>query len=214
MLQDAFDSLSDILSPPFRKVMLKSLALTAAVLALAWLGLDRLALYFVNVQPSWLATLIAWLIGLGLLVGVVFLAAPVTSLVASFFFDEIAGHVEREIDPAGAPGRPAPFGRGDARLAALCRADAARRPRLARRCCSRRGSASSPGSPPTAICSGANISSSRRCASIPPPRRAPCASRTRAVVFVHGLLIAAVRRRAAGQPADAAVRHHADGAAA
>ena len=80
-------------------------------LAVAWLGLDRLALYFVNVQPSWLATLIAWLIGLGLLAGVVFLAAPVTSLVASLFFDEIAGHVERAIDPAGAPGRPAPLSR-------------------------------------------------------------------------------------------------------
>jgi CysZ protein len=109
MLQDAFDSLSDIASPLFRNVMLKSLALTAAALAIAWLGLDRLALYFVNVQPSWLATLIAWLIGLGLLVGVVFLAAPVTSLVASLFFDEIAGHVERAIDPAGAEGRAAPF---------------------------------------------------------------------------------------------------------
>lgn len=109
MFQDAFDSLNDILSPPFRKVMLKSLALTAAVLALAWIGLDRLALYFVNVQTSWLATLIVWLIGLGLFAAVVFLAAPVTSLVASFFFDEIAAHVEGEIDPAGAPGRPAPL---------------------------------------------------------------------------------------------------------
>jgi CysZ protein len=117
MLQDAFDALGDIASPPFRNVMLKSLALTAAALAVAWIGLDRLALYFVNVQPSWLATLIAWLIGLGLLVGVVFLAAPVTSLVASLFFDEIAGHVERAIDPAGAEGRAAPF--LEATLAAL-----------------------------------------------------------------------------------------------
>jgi CysZ protein len=117
MLQDAFDSLNDIASPPFRNVMLKSLALTAAALAAAWLGLDRLAIHLVDVQPSWLATLIAWLIGLGLLVGVVFLAAPVTSLVASFFFDEIAGHVERAIDPAGAPGRAAPL--GEATLASL-----------------------------------------------------------------------------------------------
>ena len=37
-----------------------------------------------------------------------FLAAPVSSLVASFFLDEIAAHVEREIDPSGPPGRPAP----------------------------------------------------------------------------------------------------------
>ncbi|MGA2486247.1 MAG: sulfate transporter family protein [Roseiarcus sp.] len=117
MLQDAFDSLADIASPPFRKVVVKSLALTAAALLVAWFGLDRLALHFVDVQPSWLATLIAWLIGLSLLVGAVFLAAPVASLVASLFFDEIAAHVEAQVDPLGAPGRPAPF--VEATLAAL-----------------------------------------------------------------------------------------------
>ena len=117
MLKDAIDSLNEIASPPFRKVMLKSLALTAAALLAAWFGLDRLALHFVDVQASWLATLIAWLIGLSLLVGAVFLAAPVASLVASLFLDEIAAHVEAEIDPFGPQGRPAPF--ADATLAAL-----------------------------------------------------------------------------------------------
>ena len=117
MLQDAFDSLADIASPPFRKVVVKSLALTAAALLAAGFGLDRLALYFVDVQPPWLATLIAWLIGLSLLVGAVFLAAPVASLVASLFLDEIAAHVEAEIDPFGPPGRAAPF--VEATLAAL-----------------------------------------------------------------------------------------------
>jgi CysZ protein len=117
VLKDATDSLNDIVSPPFRRVMVKSLALTAAALLLAWLGLDRLAVHFVVVQPPWLATLIAWLIGLSLLVGAVFLAAPVTSLVASLFLDEIAAHVEAEIDPLGPPGRPAPF--VEATLAAL-----------------------------------------------------------------------------------------------
>ncbi len=117
MLKDALDSLADIVSPPFRKVMVKSLALTAAALLLAWLGLDRLAVHFVVVQPPWLATLVAWLIGLSLLVGAVFLAAPVASLVASLFLDEIAAHVEAEIDPFGQQGRPAPF--VEATLAAL-----------------------------------------------------------------------------------------------
>jgi CysZ protein len=107
MLQDALDSLSDIVSPPFRRVMAKSLALTAAVLVVAWLGLDRFA-PLVEIGPGWLATTISVLVGLGLLAGLAFLVAPVASLVAGFFFDEIAAHVEREIDPAGAPGRPAP----------------------------------------------------------------------------------------------------------
>ncbi|HYA72813.1 MAG TPA: sulfate transporter family protein [Roseiarcus sp.] len=108
MLQDALDSFSDIFSPPFRRVMAKSLALTAAVLALAWIGLDRLALSLVHVEPPWLATAISFVVGFGLLAGLVFLAAPVSSLVAGFFLDEIAAHVEREIDPSGPQGRSAP----------------------------------------------------------------------------------------------------------
>ena len=66
MLQDALDSLADIVSPPFRTVMAKSLVLTAAVLVLAWFGLDRLALSLVPVEPPWLATTISLLVGLGL----------------------------------------------------------------------------------------------------------------------------------------------------
>ena len=88
--------------------MAKSLALSAALLALSWIGLDRLALSLAPLEPPWLATTISLLVGLGLLAGLMFLAAPVSSLVAGFFLDEIAAHVEREIDPAGPPGRPAP----------------------------------------------------------------------------------------------------------
>ncbi len=117
MLQDALDSLGDIVSPPFRKVAAKSLALTAAILVLAWFGLDRLALSLVDVEPHWLAVSISLLVGLGLFVGLVFLAAPVSSLVAGFFLDEISAHVEREIDPLGLQGRAAPV--HEAALAAL-----------------------------------------------------------------------------------------------
>ncbi len=108
MFQDAFDSFHDVFSRPFRRVMAKSVVLTAAALALCWLGLDRLALSLVHVGPPWLATTIALVLGVGLLVGLMVLAAPVASLVAGFFLDEIADHVEREIDPEGPPGRPAP----------------------------------------------------------------------------------------------------------
>ncbi|MGD0185598.1 MAG: sulfate transporter family protein [Roseiarcus sp.] len=107
MFQDAFDSFADVFSRPFRRVMAKSLALTAAALLLAWLGLHRLALSLVHVGPPWLATTISLLFGVGLLVALMVLAAPVASLAAGFFLDEIAAHVEREIDPEGPPGRPA-----------------------------------------------------------------------------------------------------------
>jgi CysZ protein len=108
MLQDAIDSFVDVFSPPFRSVMVKSLTLTLAVLILAGFALDRLALSFVHIETSWLATTISILVGLGLIAGLILLAAPTTSLVAGFFLDEIAGIVEREVDPVGAPGKPAP----------------------------------------------------------------------------------------------------------
>ena len=108
MLQDALDSFSDILSPPFRGVMVKSLALTIAVLVIGGYGLDRLALSFVHTPEGWISTTVSVLVGLGLVFGLVLLAAPTTSLVAGFYLDEIAGIVEREVDPSGPPGRPAP----------------------------------------------------------------------------------------------------------
>jgi len=108
MIQDALDALSDIFSPPFRRVMWKSLALTVAILLIVYYALDRFALSFVTTHTNWLATLISVLVGLGLVVALALLAAPATSLVASFFLDEIAELVEREVDPTGAPGKSAP----------------------------------------------------------------------------------------------------------
>ena len=109
MFQDAIDSFSDILSPPFRSVMVKSVGLTVAVLLVAGAALDKLALGFIVTAHGWLATALSFAIGLGLMAALVLLAAPTTSLVASFFLDEIAGIVEREVDPAGPPGRAAPL---------------------------------------------------------------------------------------------------------
>jgi len=51
MIADALDTFAQIFSPPFRNVMWKSLGLTAAILALAGIALDRLALSFVHVGP-------------------------------------------------------------------------------------------------------------------------------------------------------------------
>ena len=106
MIQDAFDAFAQIFTPPFRDVLIKSLALTIAILIIAWFGLDRLLVYFIGFGPSWLSTILAILAGLGLFVGLAFLVAPITSLTASFFLDNIALLVEREIYPSGPLGRP------------------------------------------------------------------------------------------------------------
>ena len=82
MFSDAIDAFNQIFTPPFRKVLVRSLALTLAVLALVWLGLDRLATSWMTTPWPWLDTLIAIAAALGLLVGLVFLVAPVSALVA------------------------------------------------------------------------------------------------------------------------------------
>ncbi len=110
MLHAATDALSRIFTPPFRSVLWKSLALTLALLALAWVGLDRLVIHYANVTNPWLATALSLLTGLGLLFGLAFLLAPVSSLVAGFFLDELAEIVESETAPGGARGRALPVG--------------------------------------------------------------------------------------------------------
>lgn len=109
MVQAAALALGDILSPPFRAVLWKSLALAIAALVALWFLLDRLALYYVAVPYPWLHTGFAVLTGLGLTVGLGFLVAPVTALVAGIFLDDIAEVVERTHYPGDRPGRAMPI---------------------------------------------------------------------------------------------------------
>jgi hypothetical protein len=82
MIDDAVAAFAQIFTPPFRATLLKSLALTIGLLILVWFALDRLAATFINGATPWLATILSWLVGLGLFVGLAFLVAPVVSLVA------------------------------------------------------------------------------------------------------------------------------------
>lgn len=112
MLDDALSAFRQILSAPFRATLLKTLALTLALLALVWAGLDLLILRHVAVDTPWLRTALTWLTGIGLFVGLAFLIAPTSLLVAGIFLDDIALRVEREIAPEGPTGRPPPAGQG------------------------------------------------------------------------------------------------------
>lgn len=110
MLQAAIDAARQILSPPFRNVLFKSLGMTLVLLALAWVGLDRLALSFVNVDNVMIRTAAVFATGAGLFIGLAFLIAPISVLVAGLFLDDLAEIVEAEVDPDGPPGRPLPAG--------------------------------------------------------------------------------------------------------
>ncbi len=109
MINDALASISEIFTPPFRTVLYKSLALTVAMLAALWLALERAAVVVTAGSTGWLKALIEITAGFGLFIGLFFLIAPVSMLVAGFFLDELAGHVEADIYPAGPRGSPAPL---------------------------------------------------------------------------------------------------------
>lgn len=109
MLSAARLALSEIFSPPFRAVLWKSLGLTIALLAALWIGLQALLAWAIDIEAyPWLETLIGILAGLGLLVGLAFLVAPVTAIFAGLFTDEIASLVERTHYPEDPPGEDVP----------------------------------------------------------------------------------------------------------
>jgi CysZ protein len=83
--------------------------LTAIVLFLLGLGLDRLATSLMPAAPTWLSWILSIVVALGLIAGLTILAAPAVSLVAGFYLDNIADAVEREIDPLCPRGRPLPL---------------------------------------------------------------------------------------------------------
>lgn len=109
MIAAAALALGDILSPRFRGVLLRSVALTVALLIALWALITWVVAHYLATPWPWLDTAIDVLSGIGLLIGLGFLVAPVTALVAGFFLDDIADAVEREHYPAEPPGRPQPL---------------------------------------------------------------------------------------------------------
>lgn len=110
MLEHATAAARQIFTPPYRAVFSKTLALTLAMLALVWIGLDRLILSQVTLSNAWVAWAVSLATGLGLFVGLAFVLAPTSALVAGLFLDELAEHAERDVAPEGAQGRALPAG--------------------------------------------------------------------------------------------------------
>lgn len=109
MFDTALAAASQILTPPFRTVLWKTLALTLALLGVVWIALHKLLVAAVALPYPWAATALSFIGGVSLFVGLAFLVAPVSFIVAGFFFDELAEEVERELVPGEAPGRALPL---------------------------------------------------------------------------------------------------------
>ena len=126
MIAAAVQALSQIPSPPFRRVLLKSIVLALALIMVLAIGVQRLLSWLAASGSIWLEEMLGsaahtpldiflWIAtiagGLGIVLGAIFLMRAVTSLVASFFVDEIAAEVERAHYPDDPPGQPVPFAR-------------------------------------------------------------------------------------------------------
>ena len=110
MLSDALAAMSQVFSPPFRAVLFKSVGLTLCALVVLGVGLWFSLGWAVAFVPwDWAQTALQALGGVGVVIALVFLVAPVTSLVAGLFLDDIAETVEREAFPLESPGRALPF---------------------------------------------------------------------------------------------------------
>jgi uncharacterized protein involved in cysteine biosynthesis len=124
MLDAASKAFAQMFTPPFRRVLLKSIALAFVVLVVIAIGLQRVLSRFAEGGGLWAesmlgpqaqapATVLVWVLavaaGLGVIAGALFLMPAVTALVGSFFVDEIAGEVERTHYPAEPPGRALPL---------------------------------------------------------------------------------------------------------
>lgn len=124
MLDAAVKALSQMMSPPMRSILWRSIGLALVLISVLAIGLQRLLSWFATygevwleglLGPSWHSSLevLAWIIsiaaGLGVVFGSVFLMPAITSVVASFFVDDVADVVEREYYPAERPGTALPF---------------------------------------------------------------------------------------------------------
>ena len=124
MLDAAIKALSQILSPPMRSILWRSIGLALALIVVLAIGLQRLLSWLATSGEVWLEALLgpsfqttlnvlAWIVSiaasLGVVFGAVMLMPAITSLVASFFVDDVADHVEREHYPAERPGTALPL---------------------------------------------------------------------------------------------------------
>src|SRR6201984_1629461 len=117
-------ALGEILSPPMRSILWRSIGLALVLITVLSIGLQRLLGWFATSGESWAEAalgpgahtplyVLSWIVsvaaGLGIVFGGILLMPAITSLVASFFVDEVADHVEHEHYPAERPGVAPPL---------------------------------------------------------------------------------------------------------
>ena len=122
MFDAAIKALIQMFSPPFRRVLLKSIGLGLILIVLMGIGLQRAFSWMATTGTAWAEAstgahtawqIVAWVLSiaatLGIITGALFLMPAVSAFVGSFFVDEIADEVERTHYPNEAPGTALPL---------------------------------------------------------------------------------------------------------
>jgi CysZ protein len=124
MIDAAVKALSQILSPPMRSILWRSIGLALVLVTVLAIGLQRLLSWFATSGEGWAEALLgpgyhtplnllSWALsiaaGLGVVLGGIFLMPAITSLIAGFFVDDVGDLVEREYYPAEQPGMALPI---------------------------------------------------------------------------------------------------------
>jgi len=105
MFNAAMKSIEQMLSPPFRMVLVKAVGLTIGLFVAIGFILEAILSAVTISSYPYVDTAIAVLAGLGVILGFVFLIGPVTGLFAGLFLDQVAEEVEKTHYPADRPGQ-------------------------------------------------------------------------------------------------------------
>jgi len=107
MINLAVHAFGETFSPPLRRILLKSIGLAFLLLLVLGMVVQGAITHLVSLPyPFDLA--LAIFTALGIIAAAIYLMPPITSLVASLFFDEIAEQVERRNYPSDRPGKALP----------------------------------------------------------------------------------------------------------
>ena len=125
MIDAAVKALSQMISPPMRSILWRSVGLALVLITVLAIGLQRLLSWLATAGEGWAEAMLGpnfhtpldvltWIIsiaaGFGVVFGGIMLMPAITSLIASLFVDDVADMVEREYYPAERPGLALPFG--------------------------------------------------------------------------------------------------------
>ena len=124
MLEAAFIALSQLFSPPLRRVLMKSVGLALLMIIIIGIGLNRIFSSLAASGANWaeqtsgfaphaawatLAWVMSIMASLGIITGALFLMPAIAAFIGSFFVDDVGDAVERESYPAEAPGHAVPL---------------------------------------------------------------------------------------------------------